>query len=176
MLDERVRNTFSTGSTVCKLQIELWVAGAPGKRPWTGPLAQKMGTGTCGEIRDRTERDTAEAEDSVGRAQTFMPTDYRGIWYPFLEALSLSCSCVTASWINCFKDARETQPATKSDLTVWLWWVCSEPSRASMGSAEPPTEMELQSQQCSPWWWECGYQSALWTVRQESFLIHEKLR
>lgn len=86
-------------------------------------LHKKWAQGPVGKSDDQTERDTAEAEDSAGRTQTFMPTDYGGIWYPFLEALSLSCSCVTASWINCFKDARETQPAIKSDLTVWLWWV-----------------------------------------------------
>lgn len=109
-----------------ELQVELWVAGARGKRPGSGadPLHNK-GHGNLWPCQGT--RDTAGAEDSAGRPQTMArirlwgcksPGDPRG---SLLRGTTLGCYCVVAPWKNYLKGPE-------------VWDCCGKPGSSRQGN------------------------------------------
>lgn len=116
-----------------ELQVELWVAGARGKRPGSGadPLHNK------GHKSLWPCRETAGTQHSAGRPQTMACIRLGGFkspgnpWGSFLGGSSLGCYFVGCTMKKLLKGTRglrllwETwvEPARKSCLTVGEWRV-----------------------------------------------------
>lgn len=87
-----LRNTFSAGGLVCKLQCklqtELWVTEAPGKRPGTANPWHNKGLRDLWHSQVTRHRDTAEASEPQGGVAA------NGLPFPLRWC---ECDCQTGS-------------------------------------------------------------------------------
>lgn len=91
---QMLRDTFSAGSWICKLEVQTadWSMGVPDKRPWPADLLRNKGPrGLCGQVI-RHPRDAAAANP-----QTFLPLDCKDIppWQHPIWAVILLLGCCT---------------------------------------------------------------------------------
>lgn len=164
-----LRSTLRAGSWVCSCSGSCRLC--PGWGTWWEPqerdhdtvltLCSTKGTGTCGTGQGTGQWGTAGTGESAGRPQTVWVHRLWGCktqgllcWGSIPGGTSLSCFCVTAPWLNYFKDPDvwdtrwETQGwADKETLSDCECGVRREPRGAPLRSLEAPTAKRPWSQQ-----------------------------